>query len=123
MVNDSLKTLKTSSRLETNPAMGIWAEEFEEIRSTFVEKPFSGNNKPNGYCDETNDIAYDSSGFKRELYLRKDYSVMDAYYLTPSWKKLRSFIVVGTFIYFTSPTIIKDTIPSTALLANSNMRD
>ena len=48
----------------------------------FFEKPFNGNNKPNGYCDEPNDIAYDSchtwvinnpslpktpSGFKREL--------------------------------------------------------
>uniref|UniRef100_A0A3Q7IVH8 Uncharacterized protein n=1 Tax=Solanum lycopersicum TaxID=4081 RepID=A0A3Q7IVH8_SOLLC len=75
-------------------------EELKEIRSRFVEYIFKGNNKPNGYCEETNDIAYHS--FKRELYRRKDYSKMD-------------------FI-FTSPTIMEDTIPSTALLANSNRK-
>uniref|UniRef100_A0A3Q7IWS0 Uncharacterized protein n=1 Tax=Solanum lycopersicum TaxID=4081 RepID=A0A3Q7IWS0_SOLLC len=92
-------------RLAKNPTMGIWAEEFEEIRSMFFEKPFNGNNKPNGYCDEPNDI----------------YSKMDAFYFTTSWKKLRSFTVVANFIV-TSPIIMEDIIPSTTFLANSNMK-
>ncbi|KAG5570255.1 hypothetical protein H5410_060021 [Solanum commersonii] len=61
---------------------------------------------------------------------------MDAYYFTPSWKKLRSFTQLDTFLQqhlefneiklsnfiFTSSTIMEDTIPSTTLLANSNMK-
>uniref|UniRef100_A0A3Q7IVH4 MBD domain-containing protein n=1 Tax=Solanum lycopersicum TaxID=4081 RepID=A0A3Q7IVH4_SOLLC len=83
MVNDSPDTLKTSARLATNPTV-----EF---------------NKSNGSYDESNVLNGPSSpktpsGFKRELYLRKDYSKMDAYYFTPSWMKLQSFSVVGTFL-------------------------
>ncbi|KAK6774175.1 hypothetical protein RDI58_029414 [Solanum bulbocastanum] len=36
-------------------------EEFEEIRSRFVEEPFNCDNKPNGSCDEPTDIVYESS--------------------------------------------------------------
>uniref|UniRef100_A0A3Q7IVP6 Uncharacterized protein n=1 Tax=Solanum lycopersicum TaxID=4081 RepID=A0A3Q7IVP6_SOLLC len=97
MVNDSLKNPKTLSKLATTPVVGIW-----------------------GYCDEPNCIAYDSSGFKRELYLRKYYSIMDAYYFTFSLEKFRSFTIVGTFLH-QNPNV-EDTIPSTALLANSNMK-
>uniref|UniRef100_A0A3Q7IVZ5 MBD domain-containing protein n=1 Tax=Solanum lycopersicum TaxID=4081 RepID=A0A3Q7IVZ5_SOLLC len=82
--------------LYTNPPVGIWV----------------------GLCDEPNDI--NPSEFKRELYLRKDYSKMGAYYFTPTWKKLRSFLVLG-FI-FTSSAIMEDNISSTALFANSNMK-
>lgn len=78
-----------------------------------MKTPLTEFNKSNGSYDESNGIAYDScqtwvlngpsspktpSGFKRELYLRKDYSKMDAYYFTPSWMKLQSFSVVGTFL-------------------------
>ncbi|XP_055821899.1 methyl-CpG-binding domain-containing protein 4-like [Solanum dulcamara] len=167
MAKDSPKTPKTSSsRLATNPSVSIWAaqcgkclkwrtistqEEFEEIRSRFIEEPFNCDNKPNGSCDDPADIEYDSSrtwvidkpnlpktpsGFKRELYLRRDYSKMDAYYFTPSGKKLRSFTEVGAFLQqnseyseikasdfsFTSPKIMDDTIPSTPLLSNSNKK-
>uniref|UniRef100_A0A3Q7JLH2 Uncharacterized protein n=1 Tax=Solanum lycopersicum TaxID=4081 RepID=A0A3Q7JLH2_SOLLC len=75
-------------------------------------------------------------GFKRELYLRKHYSKIGSYNFTPSLNKLRSFTVVGTFlqqnIEFSelnyqisssrSPHIVEDTILSTALLLNSNMK-
>uniref|UniRef100_A0A3Q7IVP5 MBD domain-containing protein n=1 Tax=Solanum lycopersicum TaxID=4081 RepID=A0A3Q7IVP5_SOLLC len=108
------ETPKTSSRLATNLTVGIWVEKFEEIRSRFIEKPFNGNYKPNPSLPNT------SSGFKRELYRMKYNSKMDSYYFTPTWKKLRSFIVVGTF--FQQNPNIDDTIPSTALLANPNMK-
>ncbi|XP_059302240.1 methyl-CpG-binding domain-containing protein 4-like [Lycium ferocissimum] len=38
------------------------------------------------------------TGYKRVFYLRKDYSEMDAYYVTPSRKRLRSITEVGTFL-------------------------
>ncbi|CAN4101203.1 unnamed protein product [Withania somnifera] len=167
MAKDSPKTAKVSSRGATNPSVSIWAaqcgkcfkwrtistqEEFEEIRSRFVEQPFNCDNKPNASCDDPPDIEYDSSrtwaidkpnlpktpsGFKRELYLRRDYSKMDAYYITPSGKKLRSTTEVGNFLQqnpefndlsvsdfsFTSPKVMDDTIPSSVVLSNSNKKD
>lgn len=151
------------SRSATNPSVGVWAvqcekclkwrriatqEQFEDIRSRFTEEPF---NCPNGTCDDPADIEYDASrtwaidkpnlpktpsGFKRELYLRRDYSKMDTYYFTPLGKKLRSVTDVTTFLEqnpqlsdvkpsdfsFTSPKVMDDTIPSTALLANSHKK-
>ncbi|KAL3367588.1 hypothetical protein AABB24_012031 [Solanum stoloniferum] len=156
----------SSSRSATNPSVSVWAaqcekclkwrriatqEEFEEIRSRFTEEPFNCHNQTNASCDDPTDIEYDSSrtwaidkpnlpktpsGFKRELYLRRDYSKMDPYYFTPSGKKLRSFTEVTTFLQqnpefsdvkpsdfsFTSPKVMIDTIPSTALLANSHKK-
>ncbi|XP_060180604.1 methyl-CpG-binding domain-containing protein 4-like [Lycium barbarum] len=38
------------------------------------------------------------TGYKRVFNPRKDYSKMDAYYVTPSRKRLRSIIEVGTFL-------------------------
>ncbi|KAK4338750.1 hypothetical protein RND71_043237 [Anisodus tanguticus] len=157
MAKDSPKTTKTS-RAASNPSVSIWAaqcgkchkwrtistqEKFEEIRSKFNEEPFHCENKPNGSCDDPADIEYDSShtwaidkpnqpktptGFKRELYLRSDYSKMDAYYITPSGKKLRSSKEVGAFLQqnpeysdlkvsnfsFKSPKIMDDAIPSSS---------
>ncbi|KAM3373670.1 methyl-CpG-binding domain-containing protein 4 [Capsicum galapagoense] len=166
MAKDSPKPPKTTPRAPTNPTVSIWAaqcgkcfkwrtlstqEEFEEIRSRFAEQPFNCDNKPNGSCDDPPDIEYDSSrtwaidkpnlpktpsGFKRELYLRRDYSKMDAYYVTPTGKRLRSLIEVGNFLQnnpefsdlsvsdfsFVSPKIMDDTIPATAVVANSNKK-
>ncbi|PHT40127.1 hypothetical protein CQW23_18981 [Capsicum baccatum] len=116
------------SRAITNPTVSSWAaqcdkfykwrmtlthEEFEEIRSMFVKEPFNFNNKPNSSCDDLAGIEYDSSkiwaidqpnlpkppsGFKRELYLRTDYSKMDVYYITPTGKKLRSITELDNFL-------------------------
>ncbi|CAN4098210.1 unnamed protein product [Withania somnifera] len=136
---------KTASRATTNLSVSIWAalcgkcfkwrtlstqQQFEEIRSRFVEQPFNCDNKTKGSCDDPPDIEYDSS----RTWSRRDYSKMDAYYITPSWKKLRSMSEVGNFLQqnpeysdisvsdfsFTSPKVKDDTIPSSVVLANSN---
>ncbi|XP_027935013.1 methyl-CpG-binding domain-containing protein 4-like [Vigna unguiculata] len=115
-------------------------EEFEEIRSKATEEPFVCSRKDNCSCDEPADIEYDSTrtwvidkpnlpktpqGFKRSLVLRKDYSKLDAYYITPSGKKLRTRNEIGAFLKdnpefkgvtvadfdFSSPKIMQDTIP------------
>ncbi|MCD7468017.1 Methyl-CpG-binding domain protein 4 [Datura stramonium] len=166
MAKDSSKTPKKSSRTASNPSVSTWAaqcgkcfkwrkistqEEFEEIRSRFVEEPFNCDNKPNASCDDPEDIEYDASrtwtidqpnlpktpsGFKRELHLRKDHSKMDAYYITPSGKRLRSAVEVATFLQqnseisnisvsdfsFKSPKIMDDTVPSIPVVANSNKK-
>lgn len=87
--------------------------EFEEIRSKFTEDPFVCNKRADKSCDSPADIEYDSSrtwvmdkpdipktpsGFFRELVLRKDYSKMDARYITPDGRKLRSSIEVAAFL-------------------------
>lgn len=115
-------------------------EEFEEIRSKVTEEPFLCSRKANSSCDEPGDIKYDSSrtwvidkpnlpktpqGFKRSLVLRKDYSKLDAYYITPAGKKLRTRNEIAAFLKdnpefkgvsasdfdFSSPKIMQDTIP------------
>ncbi|WVY98482.1 hypothetical protein V8G54_030633 [Vigna mungo] len=105
-------------------------EEFEEVRSKVTEEPFVCSRKANCSCDEPADIEYDSTrtwvidkpnlpktpqGFRRSLVLRKDYSKLDAYYVTPSGKKLRTrneFKGVSvTDFDFSSPKIMQDTIP------------
>ncbi|KAL5136600.1 Methyl-CpG-binding domain-containing protein 4 [Glycine soja] len=115
-------------------------EEFEEIRSKVAEEPFLCSRKANSSCDEPGDIKYDSSrtwvidkpnlpktpqGFKRSLVLRKDYSKLDAYYITPAGKKLRTRNEIAAFLKdnpefkgvsasdfdFSSPKIMQDTIP------------
>ncbi|KAH1261547.1 Methyl-CpG-binding domain-containing protein 4 [Glycine max] len=115
-------------------------EEFEEIRSKVTEEPFLCSRKANSSCDEPGDIEYDSTrtwvidkpnlpktpqGFKRSLVLRKDYSKLDAYYITPAGKKLRTRNEIAAFLKdnpefkgvsasdfdFSSPKIMQDTIP------------
>lgn len=115
-------------------------EEFEEIRSKVAEEPFLCSRKANSSCDEPGDIEYDSTrtwvidkpnlpktpqGFKRSLVLRKDYSKLDAYYITPAGKKLRTRNEIAAFLKdnpefkgvsasdfdFSSPKIMQDTIP------------
>ncbi|XAR61248.1 hypothetical protein NMG60_11034894 [Bertholletia excelsa] len=115
-------------------------EEFEELRSRFIEDPFICNKKANVSCNDPADLEYDNTriwaidkpnlpktpeGFQRELVLRKDFSKMDAYYNTPDGKKLRASSGVASFLEthpdfqglsvsdfsFTSPKIMPDTIP------------
>ncbi|KAK7344466.1 hypothetical protein VNO77_14102 [Canavalia gladiata] len=115
-------------------------EEFEEIRSKVTEEPFLCSRKANSSCDDPGDIEYDSTrtwvidkpnlpktpqGFRRSLVLRKDYSKLDAYYITPTGKKLRTRNEIGAYLKdnpeyqgvsvtdfdFSSPKIMQDTIP------------
>ncbi|KAL9263502.1 Methyl-CpG-binding domain-containing protein [Drosera capensis] len=117
-------------------------EEYEELRSRFIEDPFHCDKKPNVSCDDPADIEYDNTktwvidkpnipktppGFKRELILRRDFSKMDAHYITPTGKKVRSRSEVAAFVKenpqykdvniddfnFTVPKVMEDTIPGT----------
>ncbi|KAK7270245.1 hypothetical protein RIF29_23248 [Crotalaria pallida] len=115
-------------------------EEFEEIRHKVIQEPFYCSNKPNRSCDVPADLNYDSTrtwvidkpnlpktpkGFKKSLVLRKDYSKLDAYYITPTGKKLRTRNEIAAYLRdnpqyegisvtdfdFSSPKIMQDTIP------------
>lgn len=115
-------------------------EEYEEIRSKIQEDPFVCEKKQGRSCRDAGDLEYDSTrtwvidkpglpktprGFKRSLVLRKDYSKMDAYYITPTGKKLRTRNEVAAFIdanqdyknaplgdfNFTVPKVMEDTVP------------
>ncbi|KAJ1435738.1 Methyl-CpG DNA-binding [Sesbania bispinosa] len=64
-------------------------------------------------------------GFRRSLVLRKDYSKLDAYYITPTGKKLRTRNEIAAYLKdhpeckgiaptdfdFSSPKIMQDTVP------------
>ncbi|KAH9609425.1 hypothetical protein KSS87_017746 [Heliosperma pusillum] len=118
-------------------------EEYEQLRSNFVEEPFTCNVKPNVTCDDAADLDYDATrtwvidkpnlpitpeGFKRELILRPDYSKLDAHYVTPDGKKVRCHAEVSQYLQkhpelnnlklenfnFTVPKIMEDTIPEDA---------
>ncbi|GAB2281408.1 Methyl-CpG-binding domain protein 4 [Dionaea muscipula] len=115
-------------------------EEYEDLRSRFSEDPFSCEKKPNASCDGPADIEYDAtrtwvidkpnipktpSGFKRELILRRDFSKLDAHYVTPTGKRVRSRTEVAAFLKeypeykgvnlddfnFAVPKVMEDTIP------------
>lgn len=115
-------------------------EEFEEIRHKVTVEPFDCSRKANCSCDDPADIEYDSTrtwvidkpnlpktpqGFKRSLVLRKDYSKLDSYYITPAGKKLRTRNEIAGYLKdhpehsgisasdfdFSSPKIMQDTIP------------
>lgn len=114
-------------------------EEYEEIRRKFTEDPFTCNKKQNVSCNDSADLKYGSkcvwvidkpnlpktpAGFKRRLELRKNFSRMDCYYVTPIGKKLRAPNEVATFLYehpeykdvsqadfsFRAPKIVRDAI-------------
>jgi hypothetical protein len=119
-------------------------EEYEEIRSKMEENPYVCDRKPGVSCDDPADIEYNATrtwvidrpgvpktpeGFKRSLVLRRDFSKMDAYYITPTGKKLRTRNEIAAFIEanpkykdvnlsafnFTSPKVMEDTIPEDAV--------
>ncbi|GLU07491.1 hypothetical protein SLE2022_244470 [Rubroshorea leprosula] len=116
-------------------------EEYEEIRSTILEEPFICGRKPGVSCEDPADIEYNATrtwvidkpglpktpeGFKRSLVLRRDYSKLDAYYITPSGKRVRTRNEIASFIEanpqykgisikdfdFGSPKVMEDTIPA-----------
>ncbi|KAF4382774.1 hypothetical protein G4B88_021557 [Cannabis sativa] len=125
-------------------------EEFEEIRSKIEEEPFICSRKPQVTCDDPADIEYDATrtwvidkpnlpktptGFRRSLVLRRDYSKIDVYYITPLGKKVRTKNEVAAFLKanpayegtvspeefsFTVPKIMEDTIPDDILLKKSS---
>lgn len=109
-----------------------------------TEKPFICERKPGCSCKDPADLEYDSSrvwvidkpgipktpeGFMRSLVLRKDYSKMDAYYITPTGKKLRTRSEVAAFLEanpeygnvslsdftFQVPRVMDDTLPEDAV--------
>ncbi|KAM0998312.1 hypothetical protein EV2_008360 [Malus domestica] len=115
-------------------------EEFEEIRSKISTQPFYCNKKSGVTCDDVADIEYNATrtwvidkpdlpktpeGFKRHLVVRKDYSKLDAYYITPKGKRLRSQNQVAAFLKenpmfegisasdfdFAAPKVMEDTVP------------
>ncbi|KAK4741572.1 hypothetical protein SAY87_025160 [Trapa incisa] len=118
-------------------------EEYEEIRSKFTEEPYVCSKKPGISCNDPPDIDYDSSrtwvmdkpnlpktpeGFNRSLVLRKDFSKLDAYYISSSGKKMRTLVEVAAFLEanpelkgvsvddfsFQCPRVMEDTIPEYA---------
>ncbi|KAJ1425831.1 Methyl-CpG DNA-binding [Sesbania bispinosa] len=115
-------------------------EAFEEIRCKAFKEPFHCRLKANCSCDDPADIEYDSSrtwvtnkpnlpktpqGFRRSLVLRKDYSKLDPYYISPTGRRLRTRNEIATYLKdhpeckgiaptdfdFSSPKIMQDTIP------------
>ncbi|PON65736.1 Methyl-CpG DNA binding [Parasponia andersonii] len=116
-------------------------EEFEDIRSKIIEEPYYCSRRPQVTCDDPADIEYDSTrtwvidkpnlpktpkGFRRSLVLRRDYSKIDVYYITPLGKKVRTRNEVAAFLkanpayegtvspedfIFAIPKIMEDTIP------------
>lgn len=115
-------------------------EEYEVIRSKLLEEPFTCNKKPNTSCDDPADIEKDATrtwvidkpniprtpaGFKRKLVLRRDFSKLDAHYVTPTGKKVRSSTEVAKYLEenpeikgvsvsefsFTVPKVVEETIP------------
>lgn len=115
-------------------------EEYEDIRSKMEVNPFVCKRKLGASCEDPADIEYNATrtwvidkpgipktpeGFKRSLVLRRDFSKMDAYYITPTGKKLRTRNEIAAFIEadpkykdvplsdfnFTSPKVMEDTVP------------
>ncbi|KAL9435807.1 hypothetical protein AB3S75_021970 [Citrus x aurantiifolia] len=128
------------------------SEEYEEIRCKIAEIPFLCDRKPGVSCEDPADIEYDASrvwvidrpgipktpgGFKRSLVLRKDFSKMDAYYITPTGKKLRTLNEVAGFLAanpeysdvslsdftFSVPKVMDDTIPEDVVKKGSASSD
>ncbi|KAI3937197.1 hypothetical protein MKW92_053148 [Papaver armeniacum] len=128
-------------------------EEYEEIRESFIQKPWFCDDKANMTCQDPSDIEYDATrtwvvdrpnipktpaGFKRYVHVRKDYSRADTYYILPGGKKVRSRTEVESFLEanpgyrdagitvdnfcFTTPKIMKETIPEDVEVGSSNKK-
>lgn len=131
-------------------------EEFEEIRSQIIEDPFYCDRKHGISCEDPADIEYDASrtwvidkpnipktpeGFKRSIVVRRDFSKLDSYYISPKGKRYRTRNEIASFIQdnpeykdvrlsdfdFGTPKIMEDTIPQHVVKkasanGNGNMR-
>ena len=86
-------------------------EEYEEIRSKMEESPFVCDRKPVISRNDPADIEYKATqtwvidrpgvpktpqGLTRILVLRRDFSIMDAYHITPTRRKLRTCNEIAT---------------------------
>ncbi|KAI3888103.1 hypothetical protein MKX03_037514 [Papaver bracteatum] len=105
-------------------------EEYEEIRESLIQKPTWVVDRPN--------IPKTPAGFKRYVHVRKDYSRADTYYIPPGGKKVRSRTEVESFLEanpgyrdagitvdnfcFTTPKIMKETIPEDVEVGSSNKK-
>lgn len=126
-------------------------EEYEVIRSKLLEEPFTCTKKPNVTCNDPADIEKDATrtwvidkpniprtpvGFKRKLVLRRDFSKLDAHYVTPTGKKVRSTTEVAKYLEenpdvkdvsvtdfsFTVPKVVEETIPKEAMERKASAR-
>jgi len=126
-------------------------EEYEDIRSKLLEEPFTCNKKPNVSCNDPADIEKDATrtwvidkpnipktppGFKRKLVLRRDFSKLDAHYVTPTGKKVRSSTEVSKYLEenpdikgvavsdfsFTVPKVVEETIPKDVIEKKASAR-
>lgn len=115
-------------------------EEYEEIRSKLLEEPFTCHRKTDTSCDDPPDVDYDATrtwvidrpnipktpeGFKRRLVLRRNFSKFDAYYDTPTGKRVRSSTEMIAYVEanpqfkdihisnfsFTAPKVMEETVP------------
>ena len=88
-------------------------EEFESIRHNFIENPWYCYKKPGASCDDPADLEYDNTRIwvidkpnipkappntERMLIMRRDCSKMDAHYIMPNGKKVRSGVEVEKFL-------------------------
>ncbi|KAG5239411.1 methyl-CpG-binding domain-containing family protein [Salix suchowensis] len=75
-------------------------EEYEEIRSTMKESICLRQKTWHilTWAIDRPGILKTPEGFKRSLELRRDFSRMNAYYITPTGKKLRTLNEITTFI-------------------------
>lgn len=152
---ESQENPKPSAKKSTSGSIDIYAvqcgkchkwrvinsqEEYEDIRSNFSGNPFVCSRKPDISCEDAADIEYDASrtwvldkpnlpktpeGFKRSLVLRRDFTKLDAYYIAPSGKKMRTRNEIAAFLEanpeykgvsisefsFHCPKIMEETIP------------
>ncbi|KAB5544025.1 hypothetical protein DKX38_012137 [Salix brachista] len=102
----------------------VWS--FDALRTWAIDRP---------------GILKTPEGFTRSLELRRDFSRMNAYYITPTEKKLRTRNEITAFIEanpkyqdvelsafsFTSPKVMEDTIPEDVVrkipsIGNSNKK-
>ncbi|XP_023004658.1 methyl-CpG-binding domain-containing protein 4-like isoform X1 [Cucurbita maxima] len=119
-------------------------EEYEDIRSRLIEEPFTCHRKTDTSCEDPPDIDYDTTrtwvidkpnlpktpkGFKRRLVLRRNFSKLDAYYVTPTGKTVRSSTKMLTFVEanpqykdiplsdfsFAVPKVMEETVPESIL--------
>ncbi|XP_057550182.1 methyl-CpG-binding domain-containing protein 4-like [Amaranthus tricolor] len=126
-------------------------EEYEVIRCNLLEEPFTCSKKANVSCSDPADIEKDATrtwvidkpniprtpvGFKRKLVLRRDFSKLDAHYVTPTGKKVRSTSEVSKYLEenpdikgvslsefsFTVPKVVEDTIPKEILERKASAR-
>ncbi|KAK9084049.1 hypothetical protein Scep_030520 [Stephania cephalantha] len=125
---ESFSSLKKSRSFNSGPSVSLYAvqcgkclkwrviptkEEYELIRTNFLEDPWFCDKRSDVSCEDPSDIEYDSSrtwaidkpnipevpeGFKRILVPRRDLSKIDVYYVLPTGRKAKSLNEVEKFL-------------------------